>query len=108
MNLRQRLRGVRILTVEDDFLQATDICAHLSSEGAVVIGPVSTCKEAMALINSRARMQGAVLDISLGNESTFPVAELLLERSIPFVFATGHSRSMLAGRFEDIPLFGKP
>jgi DNA-binding response OmpR family regulator len=50
----------------------------------------------------------AILDVSLGEGSGYPVAECLAERKIPFVFATGHAQQSLAPRFASTPVLVKP
>jgi DNA-binding response OmpR family regulator len=50
----------------------------------------------------------AVLDVNLANEESFEVAKLLLERSIPFLFATGYGLRGLDERFQKIMTLQKP
>lgn len=51
----------------------------------------------------------AMLDISLGEETSEPIACLLKDRAIPFVFATGYGESPFdMGRFGDVPMLSKP
>lgn len=52
---------------------------------------------------SETQLYAAVLDVNLGGQASYPLADLLLERDIPFVFATGYG-SIGLHRFRDIPL----
>jgi DNA-binding response OmpR family regulator len=79
--------GKRVLVVEDEYLTADDLRRQLIAHGAEVVGPVASVNEALALIESRA-IDAAVLDINLHAEIAFPVAFVLDERKLPFVFAT--------------------
>ena len=54
-------------------------------------------------------VDAAILDINLGNETSFPVAHALQERGIPFVFITGYDDMILDDKLlEGHPLFRKP
>ena len=49
-----------------------------------------------------------MLDVNLAGEASFPVADLLAERGIPFLFATGYGRQGIDERYRDYPLLQKP
>jgi DNA-binding response OmpR family regulator len=97
----------RILVVEDDFLVATLLAEILESAGWEVAGPVD--RLAAALDSARGEsLDAAVLDIDLGGEAVYPVAEMLDTRRIPFVFVTGSDRAALPPAFCRRPHLGKP
>ncbi len=50
----------------------------------------------------------AVLDVNLNGQLVFPVAEILRDRGIPFVFSTGYGRAGLPGPFENEAVLAKP
>lgn len=50
----------------------------------------------------------AVLDVNLNGEMSFPVADTLAERGIPFVFSTGYGRQGIEERFANCPVLTKP
>ncbi|MCJ8521867.1 hypothetical protein MUU54_24395, partial [Rhizobium tarimense] len=50
----------------------------------------------------------AVLDINLGGERSFPVAEILRNRGVPFMFSTGYGRNGLPAELSDAPVLSKP
>jgi FOG: CheY-like receiver len=77
--------------VEDEYLIAEDIRCLLEEAGAVVVGPAPTVTRALALIEAEPAIDGAILDVNLGGEKSFPVAEALRRRSAPFLFATGYN-----------------
>lgn len=104
----QCLAGRRILVVEDDFFAADDLVNSLTEAGATVLGPVATVSQGLALIACSDRLDGAVLDINLGGEMSFILADALLARGVAVVFASGYDRETIPERFVDVPLCHKP
>jgi CheY-like chemotaxis protein len=96
------LSGRRILVVEDEAVVAMWIADVLVSAGAVVIGPVGSVSETLALARSEA-LDCAVLDYSLPDGTTAPVADLLAARGVPFVFATAYYAGEIDPRYSDRP-----
>jgi len=94
-----------ILLVEDEYLIAWALQNELQCSGAHVIGPAASVEDALALLTNE-RVDGAILDVSLGREKVFSVAEALAARGIPFVFATGYSDLPL--EWHHVPRFEKP
>ena len=103
-----RLDGRRVLIVEDEFLLADDLSQSLREVGAVVVGPVRTVSDALRLIEGGEAMDAALLDVNLGREKVFPVAEALRARRVPFCFTTGYESQSIPDRFADVPRFEKP
>jgi CheY-like chemotaxis protein len=102
------LRGLRILIVEDAFLIAIDLCAKLESCGCTVVGPAGRLSQALRLAKEE-RLDGALLDVNLNGQMSFPVAEALRARNVPFVFASGYDdKSVWPREFWDIPTVTKP
>lgn len=90
----QRLTGLRVLIVEDDIVISMLVRDMLTDFGCVVVGAALDLEEAMDLID-RFRFDCAILDVDLGATSSFPVADRLKDRDIPFAYATGHGRNIL-------------
>jgi len=99
------LASMQILIVEDEFLLASDLASRLENAGATILGPVATVADAISLVG---RAQAAVLDIYLGGELVFPLAGMLLDREIPFVFFTGRNDIALPERFRFVCQLTKP
>jgi hypothetical protein len=59
-------------------------------------------------VAGRDTFDGAILDVNLRGEAVFPVAEQLLARNTPFLFATGYDEWVLPERFRDFPRLTKP
>ncbi len=101
------LQSRRILVVEDQYYLATDICEWLKAAGAQVVGPARDAEQAGDLLRSEA-VDTAVVDINLGMGPTYEVASGLVERGVPFLFATGYDRGAIPSEFQDRPRLEKP
>jgi CheY-like chemotaxis protein len=98
----------RVLVVEDEYFIADDMAHSLEKLGAEVVGPVPTRDRALAVLSSGERIDAAVLDINLREESVFPVAEILRQLGVPFVFATGYDESSIPAAYREVPRWEKP
>lgn len=98
----------RIMVVEDDFILADVLCIELIEEGARVVGPCPSVEKALDVLYTERRIDAAILDVNLGGELVFPVAEALWNRNIPFVFATGYDEKDIRSRYPIAPICKKP
>jgi two-component sensor histidine kinase/CheY-like chemotaxis protein len=96
-----------ILLVEDEPLVAMMIEKLIVSLGFSVVGPCTTVAQACRAIDNEI-FTSAILDINLGGELVFPVADILSRRQIPFIFTTGYGPERIVPRFAHIPLLPKP
>ena len=102
------LKGARVMVVEDDLLIARELSLQLEDQGAEVIGPVVSAAGALRLIDAKA-IDAAILDAKVHGGTITPVAERLIERSIPFVFHTGTGPPPeLQARYPTLTVFMKP
>ncbi len=83
------LAGRRVMVVEDELLVAMMIEDVLNDHGCTVIGPFSNVADALAAASTQV-LDAALLDVNLRGEKIFPVAELLSDRSVPFLLLTGY------------------
>ncbi|HZV38548.1 MAG TPA: response regulator [Pseudoxanthomonas sp.] len=102
------LAGRRILVAEDEYLLAQSMADALQDAGAFVSGPVGDIEDALRLLASPPLPHAAILDMNLGGESVYPVADRLLQEGIPFVFTSGYDRAMTPVRFAHAPHCTKP
>ena len=102
------LRGRRILLVEDDYLIALDVATQLEDAGATVAGPAPSVATALGLLDREAGVDAAVLDVNLGQENSFPVARVLQERGIPFLFSTGYNPTDIPAEWRHVIVSTKP
>src|SRR5690606_2638196 len=70
------LAGLRVLVVEDEMMVSMLIEDMLGDLGCQVVGPAARLDEAMALA-ADAEIDCAVLDVTLGGQPIFPLADLL-------------------------------
>jgi DNA-binding response OmpR family regulator len=101
------LEGIRVLVVEDEFLVATLIEDMLMAAGCVVAGPIPRISEALDAVD-RGTFDAAVLDVNLGGDRVYPVADALSRRNVPFVFITGYGTGVLSGEHAERPRLCKP
>jgi PAS domain S-box-containing protein len=99
--------GRRVLVVDDEALISLEIASLLEGAGLSVVGPVTTVKEALALIDKEG-CDAAVLDINLGPETSESVARKLREDNIPFITVSGFSRDQQPSIFQTAPFLPKP
>lgn len=100
--------GWRVLVIEDDGLIAMDISDTLDQLGHVVVGPMRTVESALATIDNEV-VDLALLDVNLGyGETSYPIAEALRQRGVPFAFLTGYGEADLDASFRDRPVLSKP
>ena len=98
----------RLLLVEDEALIALLTEETLNEAGYEVVGPASRLEAALDLA-AREPLDGAVLDVNLDGVAVWPVATLLRERGVPFIFLTGFGNCLSApGDLKDVPCVGKP
>src|SRR5579863_9662257 len=98
---------LRVLVVEDDGLVAMTLEDLIEDLGAEVAGSVGSVRDALAWLESGATFDAALLDVKLGAEFVFPVAEALTERGVAFAFSTGYGETP-DPRFREAPVLGKP
>jgi len=105
--MKTRFDGLRILVVEDEYLVASLIQDILEMAGCVVSGPIPRLTEAVDAAKVDA-CDAAVLDVNLGGNRVFPVAEVLSHRHIPFIFVTGYGGGNLPEEHHSRPTLRKP
>jgi two-component sensor histidine kinase/DNA-binding response OmpR family regulator len=99
--------GNRVLLVEDEILVAMMMRDILMELGFSVVGPFNRLSQAMvAAVHEN--IDAGIIDINLGGEFVYPVADVLVARRIPFVFVTGYGVESIDGRFGCVPVIKKP
>ena len=104
---RTAIEGLRVLVVEDEMMVSMLIEDMLSELGCQVVGPASRLDDALELARE-AEMDCAVLDVNLGGQPIFPLADLLRERGLPFAFATGYGDAGVRDVDRQAPVLQKP
>jgi DNA-binding response OmpR family regulator len=98
---------IRVLVVEDEWLIADCLADTLTEMGFAVMGPAYNSASALALLHQECP-DFAILDVSLGSQKSFIVAEALAAKGIAFVFLTGHLLTDLPSAFANSPILAKP
>lgn len=99
--------GLRALVVEDEGAVALLIEDMLLDLGCEIAATAAELCKACELARA-ARIDFAILDLNLAGASALPVAEILRERGIPFMFSTGYGTSAVSGDFDGYPIVAKP
>jgi CheY-like chemotaxis protein len=97
----------RILVADDEPLIAMIIEDWLMELKFETLGPVGTVRDALALIETTPP-DAAILDVRLADGHSYPIAEQLRAKGIPFAFASGQDASDFDARFKDVPRLAKP
>lgn len=99
--------NLRVLVAEDEALVCMLIEDMLSDLGVAIVGPAATLDEAIALAQS-AEADVALLDLNLAGKPVFPVADILAERGVPIIFASGYGEAGLNDRHRGATVLQKP
>lgn len=105
--MNRALEGCHVLVVDDEPIIAMDLAEELEAAGALVIGPASSIESATVLLDT-GHVRAAVLDIRLGEQLIFPLADVLAAQGIPFIFASGWDCASVPERHAEVPLCNKP
>lgn len=97
-----------VLIVEDNVIIAMDVEDMVRGLGAPNVHIANSADDALSAIDTH-KIETAILDYHLENGTSEIIADRLVERNIPFVFATGYSDStLLPDRFQSCQLLKKP
>src|SRR6478736_2917901 len=97
----------RVLLVEDEPLVSMMLADMLSAFRHKVDGPYSRFSDAI-LAAKTGNLQAGILDVNLGGEKTYAVADILTNPKIPFAFVTGYVPDSIVSAFSHAPVLQKP
>ncbi len=98
----------KVFIVEDEVLVAFEMTDTLEDMGFQVVGPSVHLEEAKKKAET-ADIDVAFLDVNLGRGKTSePIARILKERSIPFVYITAYDREQIGFITDQDKLMKKP
>lgn len=105
----EQFNGARVLVLEDETLVSMMVEDMLLDLGCEVVGPFAKLDQALAFVDSgEGRIDAALLDVNLGGVRSFPMAEALADKGVPFVFTTGYDESGLPDVWRGRPTLRKP
>jgi len=108
MSLQPGLYGLQVFVVEDEIVASMELEDMLADFGCTVAGVAATVDDAMSKVLATEAIDAAILDVHVGGEMIFPIADVLVARGIPFVFSTGYGSADLVRRYPQSPLLNKP
>ncbi len=99
--------GKRVLVVEDELMIRMLLQDMLADLGHTLAGEAGGIEEALALAKEGA-FDVAILDVNLNGQPISPVVEILIDRGLPFVFATGYGQRGVPEPYRNTPTLQKP
>ena len=97
----------RVLVIEDELMIRMLLQDMLDDLGHTLAGEAGRIDEAVRLAK-QAEFDIAILDVNLNGEPISPVVEVLVERGLPFVFATGYGQRGVPEAYRRTPTLQKP
>lgn len=101
------MTGRNILIVEDEPLIAMMLEDCLKELGHRIHGCCETLNESLTAIDAGG-FDLAILDLNLHGDQSWPAAERLRERQLPFAIASGEHLERAPHGFEEVPRLSKP
>jgi len=99
--------GKRVLVVEDELMIRMLLQDMLTDLGYTLAGEAGRIEDALALA-AQGEFDIAILDVNLNGQPISPVVEVLIERGLPFVFATGYGARGVPEPYRATPTLQKP
>ena len=99
--------SLRILVVEDETMVALLMEDLLTDLGHEVAATAARLPEALDFAHN-AQIDFAILDVNLAGAASFPVADVLAERGVPHVFATGYGSAGIEPPYSERIILHKP
>ena len=99
--------NLSVLLVEDEVMIRMMLADMLEELGHRVAAEAGELQQALGLARS-ASFDLAILDINLDGVTSFPVADAVVERRLPLIFASGYSTGVLPANYSHAPRLQKP
>ena len=104
---KRELSNCKVLVVEDEMMIAMLIEDMLDEFGCKLVGPATNVPRALELIGKE-KVDVAVLDLNLDGKDTYAIADALLQKNVPFIFATGYGSTGMIPEYRDRSVLQKP
>ena len=97
----------RVLVVEDEAFIAMVVESYLEELGCDVVATAARLEDGLRKATDL-QIDVALLDVNLAGKLSYPIADVLNARNIPFIFSTGYGCSALPETFSGTPVLPKP
>lgn len=97
----------RVLLVEDESMVLMLLEDLIAGMGYEVGCSVANVEDALVALEKN-EIDVALVDVNLGGTPSFPIADALAARGIPFVFTTGYGARGLPPEYANFPVLQKP
>jgi CheY-like chemotaxis protein len=97
----------RVLIVEDEPAIALALEDMVESLGWIAVGLASRVKQGLDLVEE-CTADLAILDVNLHGERSYPIADALADKGVPYIFATGYGNTEHPDRHRHVPTLTKP
>lgn len=108
MSVIENLQGLGVLVVEDESMICLLLEDMLQDLGCKVVGTACSFQRALELAEREEGIDVAILDVNLGGQLVFPVADVLARRGIALLFATGAGAGGLPAHWQGHSSVQKP
>ncbi|HYD72149.1 MAG TPA: response regulator [Candidatus Binatia bacterium] len=98
---------LKVLIIEDESIVAMMIEDLIVDMGHEVVGTAGRLEQAQKMAEELT-LDFAIVDVNLNGQLTYPVAEVLKTRGVPFVFATGYGAQGLKDEWKQNSVLQKP
>lgn len=99
--------NLRFMIVDDEMIIALNLESMLEDLGHTVVETVSRVERGLEVAKT-GDIDMAILDINVRGVLSFPIAEILRNRSLPFIFSSGYGERGLIDGFRDELVLTKP
>jgi ActR/RegA family two-component response regulator len=106
MPVSNSLYGKRLLIVEDEILVAMELGQTMEDMGAEIAATTGSLSEALEM--AEMPLDGALVDVQLGEEKSFVLVEKLLAAGVPLILTTGYDVAVLPEHLRGCPRIAKP
>lgn len=100
------LTGRHLLILEDEMILALDLSDIVQSFGCTSVIAARVGKAVQLLATQKVDV--AILDLNVAGEPSYPVADELRRRAVPFIFATGYGADGVLPDYRHHPILAKP
>jgi DNA-binding NtrC family response regulator len=105
--MTEALQGRKILLVEDSPVVSDFAQEALTELGCEVVGPAANMASARELAQD-AEIDGAIVDLRIRGDKSFPICDILASRGVPFVLTSGYADWTMPEALKERPQLPKP